>query len=280
MKAYLNLLQDVLENGEVCDNERTGVGTLALFGRQIRFDLREGFPLMTTKRVPFRWIAEELFWFLSGNTNESVLRAKGVDIWKEWADYEHTRKFARDEQDMGPIYGYLWRSFGGKYPLRNGLDQFDQLFRTMNWEPFSRRLIITGWDPRACNQVTLPPCHTLYQFNIHPDGAVSCHLYARSIDIFLGLPFNIASYALLTHLVAHVTGRITRELIISFGNLHIYKNHIEQANIQLARDPLPLSTLNIKGYRVGLEGLLGINIGDLELQGYRHHPKIQADVAV
>jgi thymidylate synthase len=288
MKQYLDLLKHVLANGESHD-DRTGVGTLSVFGYQIRFNLREGFPLVTTKKLPFRWIAEELFWFLSGDTYEPNLAAKGVDIWKEWATPEQCAKFGRDAGDLGPVYGWLWRNFGGlygKYDAKRvgGVDQIARLLRDLEQNPGSRRHIVSGWDPHQCDKVALPPCHTLFQFKVHRDGALSCHLYARSIDSFLGLPFNIASYALLTELIAHVTSGIDpRELIISFGDLHIYKNHIEQVEEQLSREPYALPELEIfdwDGKFKGLEGLLQIRWEDLNLHNYKSHGKIAAPVAI
>ena len=183
MKQYHDLLKSILANGSE-HHDRTGVGTISHFGYQTRFDLREGFPIVTTKKIPFRWIAEELFWFLSGDTNERNLSASGVDIWAEWADEEHTRRFQRAAGDLGPVYGYLWRSFGGDYPKRNGVDQIAGLIEEIERNPNSRRLIVTGWDPRQADKVDLPPCHTLFQFKV--DGRVlHCQLYQRSADAFL-----------------------------------------------------------------------------------------------
>src|SRR5205085_1679397 len=237
-------------------NDRTGVGTLSCFGHQTRYDLREGFPIVTTKRVPFRWVFEELRWFLSGDTNEATLRARGVDIWKEWADAEHTARFGREAGDLGPVYGYLWRSFGGHYPVRDGVDQIARLINQIQTNPNSRRLIVSGWDPRECDNVDLPPCHTLFQFKVEkaqalPDGRATapllhCQLYQRSADAFLGVPFNISSYALLTHLVAHVCDLKAGEFIHTFGDLHIYKNHLRQVEELLSREPLPLPRLEVR----------------------------------
>src|SRR5205823_7428320 len=206
------------------------------------------------KRVPFRWIAEELFWFLSGDTNEAHLREKGIDIWKEWADEEHTRRFGREAGDMGPIYGYLWRSFGGHYPKQDGVDQIARLIREIETNPNSRRLIVSGWDPRVCDEVALPPCHTLFQFKIENGRTLHCQLYQRSADTFLGLPFNISSYALLTHLIAHVCGLEVGDFIHTFGDLHIYLNHLEQVDELLGREPRPLPKLEF----VGGENLIGL----------------------
>ena len=285
MKQYHDILRSILDNGTP-HQDRTGVGTISHFGFQTRFDLRDGFPIVTTKRVPFRWVAEELFWFLSGDTDEANLRAKGVDIWKEWADEEHTRRFGREPGDMGPIYGYLWRSFGGKYPQRDGVDQIARLINQIETNPFSRRLIVSGWDPRECDNVDLPPCHTIFQFKVEERAGqrlLHCQLYQRSADAFLGVPFNIASYALLTQMVAHVCDLQVGELIYSLGDYHIYQNHLDQVGELLSRAPLPLPRLEIiddeKKLR-GLEGLLNLRYDNLQLIGYESHAKIAAPVAV
>jgi len=282
MKQYHDILRSILEHGAEHE-DRTGVGTISHFGFQTRFDLRDGFPIVTTKKVPFRWIAEELFWFLSGDTNEANLRAKGVDVWKEWADEEHTRRFGREPGDLGPIYGYLWRSFGGNYPKRDGVDQIARLINEIETNPNSRRLIVSGWDPRECDNVDLPPCHTVFQFKIEHERVLHCQLYQRSADAFLGVPFNISSYALLTHLVAHVCGLEAGEFIYTLGDYHIYQNHGEQVNELLSREPRPLPRLEIKdeANRLrGLEGLLSVRYEHLNLIGYESHAKIAAQVAV
>jgi len=282
MKQYQDLLKSILERGAEHE-DRTGVGTISHFGYQTRFDLRAGFPLVTTKRVPFRWIAEELFWFLSGDTNEANLRARGVDIWKEWADAEHTQRFGREAGDLGPVYGYLWRSFGGRYPERDGLDQIARLVREIHDNPNSRRLIVTGWDPRVADEVDLPPCHTLFQFKVERGRTLHCQLYQRSADAFLGVPFNIASYALLTHMLAHVCGLEVGEFVYTLGDYHIYRNHFPQVKELLSREPLLPPRLEIldEGWRLrGLEGLLGFRYEDLKLVGYQSHGKIEAPVAV
>jgi thymidylate synthase len=282
MKQYQDLLRHILTQG-AHHEDRTGVGTISRFGHQMRFDLREGFPLLTTKRVPFRWVAEELFWFLSGDTNEANLRARGVDIWAEWADEEHTRPFGRVAGDLGPVYGYLWRSFGGTYPQTNGIDQIARLINEIQANPNSRRLIVSGWDPRVSDAVDLPPCHTLFQFKVEQERTLHCQLYQRSADAFLGVPFNISSYALLTHLVAHVSGLEVGEFIHTFGDCHIYRNHLDQVEELLGREPLPLPQLEIvdpdEPLR-GLEGLLRAKYEDLNLIGYQSHAKIAAPVAV
>lgn len=288
MKQYHDLLRSILDHGTEHE-DRTGVGTISHFGYQSRFDLREGFPIVTTKRIPFRWVAEELFWFLSGDTNEANLRAKGVDIWKEWADEAHTRRFGREAGDLGPIYGYLWRSFGGHYPKRDGVDQIARLMREIETNSNSRRLIVSGWDPRECDNVDLPPCHTLFQFKIEQAEArasaplLHCHLYQRSADAFLGVPFNISSYALLTHLIAQVCELEVGEFIYTLGDYHIYKNHLAQVNELLSREPLPLPRLEIKDDPKelrGLDGLLNLRYENLNLIGYESHAKIAAPVAV
>jgi thymidylate synthase len=290
MKQYHDLLRHILDKG-TRHEDRTGVGTTSAFGYQTRFDLRQGFPIVTTKRVPFRWVAEELFWFLSGSTDEADLRARGVDIWQEWATAEQTARFDREEGDLGPVYGYLWRSFGGDYPQTNGVDQIARLLTEIERNPNSRRLIVSGWDPRVCDEVALPPCHTLFQFKIERPGgnapaneraSLHCQLYQRSADAFLGVPFNISSYALLTHLVAHVCGLDVGDFVHTFGDLHIYSNHLEQVDELLAREPLPLPKLQFvdaDGLK-GLDGLLNFKYENLNLTGYESHGKIAAPVAV
>ena len=282
MKQYHDLLRSILENGTEHE-DRTGVGTISHFGYQTRFDLREGFPIVTTKKIPFRWVAEELFWFLSGDTNEANLRARGVDIWAEWADEQHTSRFNRDEGDLGPVYGYLWRSFGGNYPERNGVDQIAKLIDGIKHNPNSRRLIVTGWDPRQADNVDLPPCHTLFQFKVEQGAVLHCQLYQRSADAFLGVPFNISSYALLLHMVAHVCGLQAGDFVYTLGDYHIYKNHVEQVEELLSREPFPLPRLEINEHErrlVGLEGLLAMRYENLKLHGYQSHGKIVAAVAV
>lgn len=290
MRSYLNLLEDILENGE-SHNDRTGVGTVSVFGRQWRHDMRTGFPLLTTKKLPLRWIAEELFWFLSGSTDEADLRATGVDIWKEWADADTCSKFGREPGKMGPVYGGLWR----KYPIGispddqdanpsgvHTIDQLWQLLSDIEKSPASRRLIVTGWHPFYQKRVSLPPCHTLWQCKVHEESKeISLHLYARSIDSFLGLPFNIASYGLLLTLLGAVTGLSPRDLIISFGDVHIYKNHLDQVREQISREPRELPRLAVsEAIGFGVEGLLSCRWDHLSLQGYLPHPKLTAAVAV
>ncbi|MBV9242002.1 MAG: thymidylate synthase [Acidobacteria bacterium] len=281
MRQYHHLLRYILDHG-TRHEDRTGVGTISAFGYQARFDLKEGFPIVTTKRVPFRWVAEELFWFLSGSTNEAELRARGVDIWEEWATPEQTARFGREAGDLGPVYGYLWRSFGGDYPKTNGVDQIARLVNEIETNPNSRRLIVSGWDPRVCDDVALPPCHTLFQFKVVDGKTLHCQLYQRSADAFLGVPFNISSYALMTHLVAHVCGLEVGEFIHTFGDLHIYSNHLDQVNELLAREPFPLPRLEFvdADQLRGLDGLLNFRYENLALVGYQSHAKIAAPVAV
>ena len=281
MRQYHELLSHILDTG-LRHEDRTGVGTISTFGYQTRFNLREGFPIVTTKRVPFRWIAEELFWFLSGSTNETDLNARGVDIWAEWATDEQTAKFGRKAGDLGPVYGYLWRSFGGEYPQMNGIDQIARLIREIETNPNSRRLIVSGWNPETCDDVALPPCHTLFQFKVENSKTLHCQLYQRSADAFLGVPFNISSYALLTHLVAHVCGLEAGDFIHTFGDLHIYQNHLEQVEELLSRKPMSLPKLELVNSEklAGLDGLLNFRFENLKLNGYQSWGKIAAPVAV
>lgn len=281
MKQYHDLLKHVLETGSRHE-DRTGTGTISTFGYQTRFDLRDGFPILTTKKVPFRWVAEELFWFLSGSTDEADLQERGVDIWEEWATGEQTARFGREAGDLGPVYGYLWRSFGGGYPQKNGVDQIARLISEIETNPNSRRLIVSGWDPRVCDDVALPPCHTLFQFKVENEKTLHCQLYQRSADAFLGVPFNISSYALLTHLVAHVTGLVAGEFIHTFGDLHIYSNHLDQVHELLSREPLSLPVLELvdAGRLRGLKGLTDFKFENLKLHNYQSWGKISAPVAV
>jgi thymidylate synthase len=264
-QPYLDLLSHIYSNG-VEKKDRTGVGTRSVFGAQVRFDLSTGFPLLTTKKLLFRWIAEELFWMLSGSTNEGDLRAKGVDIWKEWATAEQCDRLGREEGDLGPVYGHQWRNFGaGEFAnyekredehhemvdrgyLSNGVDQIAAAMELLEKNPDSRRIIVSAWHPGEATSVALPPCHTFFQFETRGLGSqrvLSCHMYMRSADVFLGVPFNIASYALLTHLFARSLGYCLGDLVVSFGDVHIYLNHLEQAREQLTREPRPLPQLYI-----------------------------------
>lgn len=290
MKAYLDLLRHVLDNGERRKN-RTGIDTIGVFGHQIRIDLSAGFPLLTTKKLPFRWIAAELLWFLSGDTNEKTLRDQGVDIWKEWATAEQCAKFGRETGDLGPVYGWAWRRFGGDYSKSNypdpgGFDQIRWVENEIMFNPGSRRLIVSAWNPEDAQKVALPPCHTLFQFyvgngteDVDGMGRLSCHLYARSIDAFLGLPFNIASYALLTSLMADRTGHRPGDLVVSFGDLHIYENHLAGVEEQLKREPRKLPTLKLGPWDRG-ETIVTARLSDFSLEGYDPHPAIKAEVAV
>ncbi|HEY1089131.1 MAG TPA: thymidylate synthase [Archangium sp.] len=278
--AYLTLLKDVLETGKE-RKDRTGVGTRGLFGAQLRFNLRDSFPLLTTKKVHLKSIVHELLWFVRGETHVEPLQKVGVSIWDEWATAEQTARFGRKAGDLGPVYGHQWRNFGatknadGSYQ-RDGVDQLANLVRDIEQKPQSRRLIISGWNPKEAEQVALPPCHTLFQFYVQ-DDEVSCHLYQRSADLFLGVPFNIASYALLTLMVAHATGKKPGDFVHSFGDVHLYSNHLEQAKEQLSRTPRPLPRMKLNPARTNL---FEFQFEDFTLEGYDPHPAIKAPVAV
>ena len=280
MKAYLELLRAVLERG-VDRPDRTGVGTRSLFGWQLRVPLQEGFPLLTTKKVHFKSIVYELLWFLRGETDARWLQARGVTIWDEWATAEQTARFGRPAGQLGPIYGHQWRRFGaterpeGGY-ADDGVDQIAQLVRNLREGPYSRRHLVVAWNPRDLPRMALPPCHVLFQFYV-ADGRLSCHLYQRSGDVFLGVPFNIASYALLTHMVAQVTGLQVGDFVHSFGDVHLYHNHFEQARTQLARAPRPLPRLRLDP---GVTDLFDFDYHHVSLEGYDPHPAIRAPVAV
>ncbi len=280
MQQYLDLLRLILERGK--DREdRTGTGTRGIFGHQMRFDLREGFPLLTTKKLHVKSIIHELLWFLRGETNVKSLQEVGVRIWNEWATAEQTARFGRPEGELGPIYGHQWRNFGatrrpdGTYE-RDGVDQIKRVLRDIVENPSSRRLIVTGWNPKEVDQVALPPCHTLFQFYVQ-DGELSCQLYQRSADVFLGVPFNIASYALLTTMIAHVTNLRPGEFVHTLGDAHLYKNHIEQAKLQLGRTPRKLPRLRIVNDR---RDLFAFQYEDFVIEGYDPHPHIPAEVSV
>jgi thymidylate synthase len=279
-RSYLDLLQTVLTRGRE-RKDRTGVGTLGLFGAQLRFDLRERFPLLTTKKVHLKSIIHELLWFVSGSTQVQPLRDAGVSIWDEWATPEQCAKFGRQPGDLGPVYGHQWRNFGatrkpdGSYE-RDGVDQLAAIVRDIRETPHSRRLLVTGWNPEEATQVALPPCHTLFQFHVQ-DDEVSCHLYQRSADLFLGVPFNIASYALLTMMVAQATGKKPGDFVHSFGDVHLYANHLEQAREQLGRTPRPLPVMKLNPER---RDLFAFRYEDFTLEGYEPHPAIKAPVAV
>jgi thymidylate synthase len=280
MKQYLDLLQLVLEHGKD-RGDRTGTGTRGVFGHQMRFDLRAGFPLLTTKKLHTKSIFHELLWFLHGETHVKPLQDAGVRIWNEWATAEQTARFGRSEGDLGPIYGHQWRNFGatrradGTYE-NDGVDQMKRLLHDIVENPNSRRLLVTGWNPKEADQVALPPCHTLFQLYVQ-DGELSCQLYQRSADVFLGVPFNIASYALLTIMIAHVTNLRPGDFVHTFGDAHLYKNHLEQAKLQLTREPRKLPTLRIASES---RDLFNLRFEDIVLEGYDPHPHIAAEVSV
>lgn len=264
MKQYLELCQHILENGNTKE-DRTGTGTISVFGYQMRFDLSEGFPLLTTKKLHVRSIIHELLWFLQGDTNIKYLAENGVRIWNEWAD---------EEGNLGPVYGHQWRSWTGA----NGetIDQISELIQTIKTNPNSRRLIVSAWNVSDIEKMALPPCHCLFQFYVN-DGKLSCQLYQRSADVFLGVPFNIASYALLTLMVAHVCDLEPGEFIHSFGDTHIYLNHIDQVKLQLTREPkaLPKMKINRK-----VDSIFDFKYEDFILEDYQAHPHIKGAVSV
>ena len=264
MRQYLDLLRLVLEEGKPKE-DRTGTGTLSVFGAQARFDLREAFPLLTTKKLHLKSIIYELLWFLRGETNVAYLREHGVSIWDEWAD---------KSGELGRVYGAQWRDWRG--PNEQRIDQIDQVVRQIKQNPDSRRLIVTAWNPAEVDAMALPPCHALFQFHVQ-DGALSCQLYQRSADLFLGVPFNIASYALLTKMVAQVCGLTSGEFIHTFGDLHLYRNHLEQAREQLMRAPRPLPRLELNP---GVQNIYDFTYEDFTLTGYDPHPAIKAAIAV
>jgi len=269
VQPYLNLLRDVLEHGEE-RRDRTGTGTRSVFARQVRYDLREGFPCLTTKKLHLRSIIIELLWFLKGDTKVRWLQENGVTIWDEWAD---------EDGDLGPVYGRQWRSFPS--PDGRKIDQIAELIHGLRGDPHSRRHLVVAWNPGELNRMALPPCHCLFQFYVHdPDGerpGLSCQLYQRSADLFLGVPFNIASYALLTMMVAQVCGYEAREFIHTFGDLHLYANHIDQARLQLTRDPRPLPSMRINPE---VREIDGFRYEDFQLENYDPHPHIKAEVSV
>ena len=279
-QAYLDLLQHVLTHGTE-KGDRTGTGTLSHFGAQLRFDLADGFPLLTTKKVHFKSIVYELFWFLSGSTHVDYLQENNVRIWNEWATAEQTARFNRPAGDLGPIYGHQWRNYGatkredGSYE-NDGIDQISQVIEQIKNNPNSRRLIVSGWNPAEAEQVALPPCHTLFQFFV-ADNKLSCQLYQRSADLFLGVPFNIASYALLTHMVAQVCGLEVGEFVWTGGDCHIYQNHREQVELQLTRELYSLPTLTLNP---DVTDIFAFNYDDISVDGYESHPAIKAKVAV
>ncbi|AZZ43784.1 thymidylate synthase [Pseudomonadaceae bacterium SI-3] len=264
MKQYLDLMRQVREHGTF-KSDRTGTGTYSVFGHQMRFDVSEGFPLVTTKKCHLKSIIHELLWFLQGDTNIKYLQENGVRIWDEWAD---------ENGELGPVYGYQWRS----WPAPNGgsVDQISKLVEMIKKNPDSRRLIVSAWNPALVDEMALPPCHALFQFYV-ANGKLSCQLYQRSADIFLGVPFNIASYALLTLMVAQVCDLQPGEFIWSGGDCHLYANHLEQADLQLTREPLPPPTMKLNP---DVKDLFAFRFEDFELVGYEAHPHIKAPVAV
>jgi len=280
MRVYLGLLEELLTQGRP-RSDRTGTGTLGLFGRQLRFDLRQGFPLLTTKKVHLKSILHELLWFLRGETNVASLQAVGVSIWDEWATAEQTARFGREPGDLGPIYGHQWRNFGatlradGSYE-NDGVDQIARAIASIRKNPSSRRILVTGWHPEEADQVALPPCHTLFQFYVQ-DGELSAQLYQRSADYFLGVPFNIASYAALVHMVAQVTGLGVGDFVHTFGDVHLYTNHVEQAREQLSREPRALPRLTLDP---NVRELEDFHFEHLRLEGYDPHPRIRAAVSI
>jgi len=264
MKQYLDLMNEILEKGAK-KTDRTGTGTLSVFGRQLRFDLSEGFPLVTTKKLHLRSIIYELLWFLKGDTNVKYLKDNGVTIWDEWAD---------ENGELGPVYGHQWRSWpapGGK-----SIDQISQVIAQLMQKPDSRRHIVTAWNPAEVDKMALPPCHALFQFYV-AEGKLSCQLYQRSADYFLGVPFNIASYALLTYMFAQQCDLLPGDFVWTGGDVHLYSNHIEQARQQLERKPFALPQLNIRRQP---ESIFGYEFNDFEISNYQAHPSIKAPIAV
>ena len=264
MRQYHDLLNHVLAHG-VKKEDRTGTGTLSVFGHQMRFDLADSFPLLTTKKVHLKSILHELLWFLKGSTNIAYLKENGVSIWDEWAD---------ENGELGPIYGYQWRNWPA--PDGSHIDQITEVLQTLKTNPDSRRIIVSAWNVGQIRQMKLPPCHAFFQFYV-ADGRLSCQLYQRSADIFLGVPFNIASYALLTLMMAQVTGLKPGEFVHTLGDAHIYLNHLEQVNLQLSRDFRPLPTMRLNP---AVTDLFAFKFEDFSLDGYDPHPGIRAPVAV
>lgn len=264
MQAYLDLLQHILDTGAT-KNDRTGTGTTSCFGYQMRFDLQKGFPMVTTKKLHLKSIIYELLWFLKGDTNVAYLKENGVSIWDEWAD---------ENGDLGPVYGYQWRSWTGSDGKT--YDQIKDVIHQLKTNPDSRRMIISAWNVADLPKMALSPCHALFQFYV-ADGKLSCQLYQRSADVFLGVPFNIASYALFTMMVAQVVGLQPGEFIHTFGDVHLYSNHIEQAKLQLTREPYPLPTMKINP---DVKDIFDFKFEDFTLENYQSHPHIKAPVAI
>jgi thymidylate synthase len=280
VQPYLDLLERVLTKGKV-RADRTGTGTIGVFGHQMRFDLADGFPLLTTKKLHLRSIIHELLWFVSGQTHVAPLQAVGVRIWNDWATAEQTARFGREAGDLGPVYGHQWRNFGaskapdGGYES-DGVDQLQRVVDTIRNNPTSRRILVTGWNPKEADQVALPPCHTLFQFYVQGD-TLSCQLYQRSADIFLGVPFNIASYSLLMMMVAQVCGLKPGEFVHTFGDAHLYSNHLEQARLQLGRAPRSRPVMRLDAR---VDDLFAFEFEHFELTDYEPHPHIPAKVSV
>ena len=264
MKQYLDLMQKVLDEGQE-KSDRTGTGTLSIFGHQMKFDLSKGFPLVTTKKVHLKSIIHELIWFLQGSTNISYLKKNGVSIWDEWAD---------ENGDLGPVYGAQWRSWPDG---NNGtIDQIENLINGINNNPDSRRHIVSAWNPALVDEMALPPCHSLFQFYV-ANGELSCQLYQRSADIFLGVPFNIASYALLTHMIAQVCNLKAGKFVHTLGDAHLYINHLEQAKLQLSREVMGLPELKLSS---NVDNIFDFKFEDIEIVNYESHPAISAPIAV
>lgn len=263
MRAYLDLVRDILDTGTE-KRDRTGTGTLSVFGRQLRFDLSEGFPLVTTKRIHLKSVVHELMWFLAGDTNIAYLNDHGVTIWDEWADATG---------ELGPVYGRQWRSWAA--PDGRVIDQIAEVVEAIRKNPDSRRLIVSAWNPADVPAMALPPCHLLFQFYV-AEGRLSCQMYQRSADVFLGVPFNIASYALLTQMVAHVTGLQPGDFVHSFGDTHLYLNHLDQARLQLTREPRPLPKVVLNP---DVTDIFSFRFEDIQVEGYDPHPRIPAPVS-
>lgn len=280
MKQYLDLLRHVLNEGAE-KGDRTGTGTRSVFGYQMRYPLAEGFPLLTTKKLHVRSILHELFWFLNGDTHIGYLQENKVRIWDEWATAEQCARFGRNEGDLGPVYGHQWRNFGatenpdGTFQ-RDGVDQISQLIEQIKTNPNSRRHLVTGWNPCEADKVCLPPCHTIFQFYV-ANGKLSCQLYQRSADIFLGVPFNIASYSFLTHMIAQVCDLEVGDFVHTLGDAHLYSNHIEQALEQISRTPRALPQLKLNPDR---KSIFDFQFEDFEILNYDPHPSIKAPIAV
>jgi thymidylate synthase len=264
VKQYLDLLDHVLQSG-VKKTDRTGTGTISVFGYQMRFNLADGFPMMTTKKLHLKSILHELLWFLKGETNIDYLKQNGVSIWNEWAD---------ENGELGHVYGYQWRS----WPAYNGggIDQITQVIESVKNNPDSRRHIVSAWNVADLNNMALPPCHVMFQFYV-ADGKLSCSMYQRSADIFLGVPFNIASYALLTHMVAQVTGLVAGDFVHTLGDAHIYLNHLDQVKLQLTREPYPLPKLKINPE---VKNIFDFQFSDFHLEDYQAHPHIKGEISV